>query len=652
MKVTHTLIDVGGYWAIRIISLWVQRLPLNVALALGSVVGGLTCFLSGRRRVAYSNLKSAFPESTPKERKRWAREMYRHMGMTGVEIMRFPIVRKEYADRYVTYHGYKENYLKHRMSGKGVILLTLHMGNWELSQIIEGLRERPMAVLTRRQKYQRLDQLLNSFRQHYGSLSLGKEKEGIRGLIQTLSEGGCVGVLGDQSGGDEGVWIRFFNRLTTSPKGPMALALKLGVTVLPVFHIRRDGPYHEVFIEPPFELVRTGDSEKDIQINTQNYIKLVEAWISQYPSQWLWGHKRWKRTRTKRILILSDEKTGHIKQSEALVKQMVQAGMDKTPPYEILTEKIEVEFRSSRKKRLFPYFALLFIPWAQGRLSWLRFFLSKESAERLERATPDIVVSAGASLVPLNLCVARENLAKSSVLMKPSFPFNLFRYDLALIPAHDQGLMPRGSFRTQGALSDIDEKSLNQAKEVFSHSIPNPERVRLSLFLGGETRDFKLSLSDIENLLAEIERSSEKLRGDYLITTSRRTPDEVSQFLKTRLENRGRCQSCVIATKDKRPEVVPGMMALADYLIVTEDSLSMISEALSSGKNVIVVKMRQNGLSKKHYRFQELLKKEWGIPVVEAKRLSEVIGREGDQAISQYREHERAKIRERLENLF
>ena len=331
---------------------------------------------------------------------------------------------------------------------------------------------------------------------------------------------------------------------------------------------------------------------------------------------------------------------------------MVEAGKDKAPPYEISVEKIEVEFRSLRTRRLFPYFALLFIPRAQGRLSWLRFFLSKESTEKLERVNADIIVSAGASLVPLNLCLSRENLAKSVVLMKPSFPFNLFRYDLALIPAHDQGLMPRGSFRTQGALSDIDEASLNRAREVFAKSIPNPGRVRFSLFLGGETRNFKLSLSEIENLLSEVERSSEKLGGDYLITTSRRTPEEVSHFLKTRLENRGRCQSCVIATQDKRSEVVPGMMALADYLIVTEDSLSMISEALSSGKKVIVVKMAQNGLPNKHYHFQELIKKEWGVPIVEAKRLSEVIGKEGSQAALQYRERERARIRERLESLF
>ena len=646
----HQCLDWAGYWVVRLSASVIQRLPLKQALSLGRGLGDLVYRLSHRRRVAYVNLKAAFPHSQTQERKRWTRDLFRELGMSGIEIMRFPILREEEAARFVTHHGY-DIYLDHRRSGKGVILLTAHMGNWELSQIVEGLRGRPMTVLARKQKYRRLDALLNSFRQYHGSVSVGKGKTGIRDLIQTLREGGCVGVLGDQSGGDEGVWIRFFGRLTTAPRGPMALALKLGIPVLPVFSARRSGPHHDIFIKPPLELVRTGDTEKDIEVNTQNYIRILEAYLTQYPTQWLWGHKRWKRTRTKRLTILSDGKTGHVKQSEALVKEIMAKGSEKEPPYEMPVEKIEIRFRSKWHRRLFPYFAFFFIPWAQGRLSWLRVFLTPESLERIERTNPDIVVSCGASLIPLSLCLARENLAKSVILMKPSFPFNLFRYDLALVPTHDRGILPRGSFRIQGAVSGINSEILEASGKLLARSIRDPEKVRLSLFLGGQTRNFKLPVSDVENLLVGLEHASEKLGGDYLITTSRRTPGSVSEFLRSHIGNYPHCQLCVIASEDQRSEVVPGMMALAEFLVITEDSLSMISEALSSGKKVVVVRTGTNGLPRKHYRFQENLRKEWSIPVVEAGKLSEVLGYGEIPSPRGRFEQERIQIRERLEAL-
>ena len=230
-------LDWTGYWALRLIAFWARRLPLEISLALGRALGRTGHFFSRRRSVAYTHLKAAFPHSAPRERKQWTRELFEHLGMSGVEIMRVPVLSESEINRYVTNHGY-ENYLELRQSGRGLILLTAHVGNWELSQIAEGLRGRPMTVLARRQKHKQLDRLLSSFRQYYGSRAVGKGS-GIRDLIRTLRQGGSVGVLGDQSGGKSGVWVRFFGRLTTAPRGPVALALELGGPVLSVLIVRR-----------------------------------------------------------------------------------------------------------------------------------------------------------------------------------------------------------------------------------------------------------------------------------------------------------------------------------------------------------------------------------------------------------------------------
>lgn len=645
----HDFLDGLAYGVVRGTAFFVQRLPLGITLALGRAAGTLVYFLTKRRSMAYVNLKSAFPRSTPHERRQWIRESLINVAMNGIEIMRFPVMEEKYLSRYVTHHGY-ERYLARRAKGKGTILLATHLGNWELAHAVEGIRARPLTVLARRQKYRRLDSLLNSFRRYSGSVFVGKGG-GIRGVIHALREGRSVALIADQSGGEEGVWVRFFGRLTTAPKGPMALALKLGVDVLPVFCVRK-GAHHDIFIEPPFSLVETGDREKDIQVNTQNYNHLLESLITRHPSQWLWGHKRWKRTRTQRILILSDGKTGHLKQSEALAREVIEKGKQAAPPYETVVEEIEVEFRSAERRRLFQIIAVFFLPFAQGNLGWLRHFLKPPCVEKLAQANSDLVLSAGASLVPLNLCLARENRAKSAVVMKPGFPYNLFRYDLALIPAHDDGILPRGHVRIQGVFSGVDPEVLEAAREKLSRTLKAPERIRFSLFLGGRTRRYQPSLTDVEHLLACLDRAAKKFDGDYLMTTSRRTPEAVNQFLREQIKRHPRCQLCVIASEDKRAEVVPGMMALAKTLLVTEDSLSMISEALSSGKRVVVVKMGENGLPRKHYRFQETLKTEWGIPVVEISRLGEVLEKTDVSSPSARFEAERNRVREKVGSLF
>ncbi len=642
--------DWMGYWVVRTAAFFVQRMPPEAALAMGAGLGRILYFASRRRPIAYANLKAAFPESSPEDRKRWIQELARHLGMSAMEMLRFPILTREEVADTIVREGL-ESYLKLRQERRGLILLTAHLGNWELSQIAEGIEGRPLMVLARKQKHRRLDELLGSFRQTFGSVAVSKGA-GIRDLIRALRQGGTVGVLGDQSGGERGVWVRFFGRLTTAPRGPMALALKLGVPIIPVFTYRQKGPSHRLVFDPtPFELVRTGDYEKDVEANAQRFFERLESEISNYPSQWLWGHKRWKRRRTLRVLLLSDKKPGHLRQVGTFLRELRAVGEAQAPPYEFFTETIEVEFRSLWQKRIFPWFAFFFIPFAQGRLAWLRRFFTSETSERIERAGADLVVSAGAGLAPVNLCLARENLAKSAVVMKPSFPFDLFRYDLAVIPAHDRGLLPRGHLRVQGSFSYLDSETLKESREKLLPSLAHPERIRLSLFLGGETRDFKLPLAEVENLLTEIERASEALGGDYLVTTSRRTPEAVNQLLSQRLKTNSRCQLCVIATHDGRPEVVPGMMALADFLVVTEDSVSMISEGLSSGKTVVIVKMARNGLPKKHIRFQEILKREWGVPVVEINELSRALKEITPGSPQKFFDQDRHRIRERLAGL-
>ncbi len=329
--------------------------------------------------------------------------------------------------------------------------------------------------------------------------------------------------------------------------------------------------------------------------------------------------------RTKRLLILSDGKPGHVKQSEAVAEQFKNISSQYARPgMEYPASTIEVKFKSSWHRRLFPWFAFFFIPWAQGRLRFLAWFFSPETQKAVENARADFIISAGASLVPLNLCFARDSRAKSIVLMKPSFPFHLFRYDLAMVPAHDRGPVPEGAFRTLLTPSCMEPARISGAAQKLAGSLPRPGKVKIAVFLGGPTRRFSLELEPVRRLFSALDRIASQ-KGDYLVTTSRRTPQVISDFLKREVVNRAHCQKVVIAAEDSSPETAPGMMALASIVLVTEDSISMISEAVSAGRKVIVLSLGSRGLPAKHKKFREILARESAIEVAGPEDLEEKI---------------------------
>jgi mitochondrial fission protein ELM1 len=131
-------------------------------------------------------------------------------------------------------------------------------------------------------------------------------------------------------------------------------------------------------------------------------------------------------------------------------------------------------------------------------------------------------------------------------------------------------------------------------------------RPKIAVFLGGATRGYNLTVSDMEKLCSVLKRTSPRA-GDYMITTSRRTSVHVERFLKSTLSRHSACRLLVIANEENPPYAAGGMMGLADLLIVTEDSLAMISEAVGTSKRVIVLSLGEGELPEKHYRFHQIL---------------------------------------------
>ena len=102
-----------------------------------------------------------------------------------------------------------------------------------------------------------------------------------------------LGLISDQNGGKDGVFVDFFGISASSVRGPAFLALRYGVPVIPIFAVW-DGNFYRIEIYPEVEVTRTGDEEWDILENTQRFQKILEGMVSRYPDQWLWAHRRWK----------------------------------------------------------------------------------------------------------------------------------------------------------------------------------------------------------------------------------------------------------------------------------------------------------------------------------------------------------------------
>lgn len=610
------LLDSIFYYSVLWLSKILRRLPARFTSFLGRCFGLMIYFFSKRRHVAYADLKFAFGGS-PREIKRIIRKHYQHLGQSAVEFMRIPDFNESFVkDEILIDHV--ERFYEISNKGQGALLLTAHYGNWELIQIVAGLLGYPIHVLMQDQKKSKLNALLNDSRKSRGSAVVSKGIN-MREMIKALREGSLVGVLGDQSAGKkEGIIVRFFGRKTTIPTGAFELATRMNVPILPAFIARMKSGKHQIFVKEPMIFKTASKDSEDYREVVEKYVSILEDLIRQHPEQWLWAKKRWKYSWTKKIVVLRDGKPGHEKQSAAVLKafqnvesQYGRGGM------EYPVEMIDVKYRSNFHRSLFFVIAIFLYPLAQGRLSYLKFFLNRECFERIKIATADFVISTGSSLVPINLFLARENRGKSAVVMKPPFPYNYFKYDLSLVPIHDQGRVPAESIRTMLTPSDnfLNEASLDELD--LSKELSNPAQVKIGLFLGGKTGDYSLDVVAVEKMMRILQRISAH-SGDFVLTTSRRTSTTVSKFIKRYLPQFPACQRAIIATEDTRSGIVEEIMRICSVLVVTEDSLSMISEAVCSGKEVYVLRVDQlKKLPMKHQSFTASLEARGAVVIVE-----------------------------------
>ena len=227
-------------------------LPRPIARLAGGAVGAVARWCLPRlSRVGLRNLELAFPEKTEAERRRILRRLYRNLGWQLAEFCLMARYTRESARGFLRCDGL-ERYIAARDAGQGVLILTAHLGAWELSSFYHSLAGFPMSMVIRRLDNPLVDALVNRIRCMHGNRVLHKD-DFARGLLSLMREGGTVGILMDTNmTPPQGVFVDFFGRPACTGSGLARVAMRTGARVLPGFLLWEEatGGYVLRFGEP------------------------------------------------------------------------------------------------------------------------------------------------------------------------------------------------------------------------------------------------------------------------------------------------------------------------------------------------------------------------------------------------------------------
>jgi len=619
MKKKSSLTESSLYWGVRFLAAVIRSLPYRVALGVGRTAGKALFYLDSKRRgVIYTNLKIAFGrEEPPAQIRRWAKQTFAQIAMNGVDFLRLPLMNPDRVKEWVDIVG-QDHITQALQEKKGCILLSLHYGSWEMGNMVGALCGYRYNVIVKPQRQMPLlDELLNSYRRaSAGNRVIIRQGMGMREFIGSLKQNEVVTMIADQ-GGRQGLLIPFFGRQASLSTGAIRMAIKLRTPVSYVcFRRKKNHCRHEAIVHPPFHFERTGDDRKDIEVNTAKVTAMMEECIRQDPTQYLWSYKVWKYSRQSGVLIISDGKIGHLRQSEKTAQLLKSVLEERKHQVEIRT--LNIRFKTEWGKKVLSILGAVMplIDW-QGRIGFLRHFLTRESYDELSSVYGDYIVSCGSSVAAINKMMTDECRAKNISVLKSGLVSRRC-FDLNILPRHDhrRPVFSRRTAVTKGALNIVDQSYMEtQSQKLlnrYSH-LKMRSKYRIGLLIGGDTKKHFISETKIKMVLNQVKEVARQFDADILVTTSRRTSEKVEGVLNRELKHDDSCVLFINANYNNVPEAVGGILGLSDVLIVSGDSVSMVSEAASSGKKTLVFSVdRRGGLGPedKHEQFISRLNKE------------------------------------------
>lgn len=251
-----------------------------------------------RRGVVLGNLRRVFGDTLSEtEIIRVAQAYYGHYVRFLFELVKLPLMSAEQKRKFIRLENMESPIEAHK-KGKGLILLTGHFGNWEVSTVA-GISQFPQFkglfhFVRRPLKPELLNQLVTRRFRRAGFGTIAK-RGSLDTILDLLASGAVVVYVFDQhAGGKDGVVVDFFGHPAGTFKSPALIAMASGAPVIPATSWREPDGTHVLRFEDPIPLVECEDTSEAIRQNTRAFNAALERLLLRHPEQWIWMHKRWK----------------------------------------------------------------------------------------------------------------------------------------------------------------------------------------------------------------------------------------------------------------------------------------------------------------------------------------------------------------------
>jgi KDO2-lipid IV(A) lauroyltransferase len=292
------VVDYGMYLAVRLVVCVFQALSWSAALGLARLLAMLAYQVDRRHRgIARENLRFAFPDLDEAARRRLLYATYEHLFMLVIESARLPrVLHAHNVDDTIrcAFPADRPRAISWLKSGRPLLVLTGHFGNWEVLNYTLGALGFRAAVLARRVDNPFLDRFLRRFRRKTGQMLLDKNQDYAR-VLEVLARGGVLGMVGDQDAGSRGLFVSFLGRPASTFKSIALLSLEYSAPILVLGAARIGQPikYH-LYLEDVILPEQHAGEPDPVRAITQRYTEALERMVRRHPEQYFWLHRRWK----------------------------------------------------------------------------------------------------------------------------------------------------------------------------------------------------------------------------------------------------------------------------------------------------------------------------------------------------------------------
>ena len=280
------------YYILRLITVLLTLIPRKIALKLGVFLGIVIYYLIPiKKKIAEKNISLSFPDLTSSESNQIIKNCYKHFGMVFIDFLRIPTLNKNNIKNIFSFDNETLELLK---SHKGGIIMTAHLGNWEMFIPGFGLNNFPMSIVTQTQKNKSAEKFLNWIR-YVENTELIPKKKSKDIMRKVLTENKFLGLASDQNAGKHGIDVSFFNSTVSIPKGAGYFHIKTKKPILIGFCILTPDLHYKLTLKKIDETIINVDKNDLIYNINQYFSNLLEDEIKKYPEQYFWFHRKWPK---------------------------------------------------------------------------------------------------------------------------------------------------------------------------------------------------------------------------------------------------------------------------------------------------------------------------------------------------------------------